>query len=62
VGSRARARGRWERCAGQGGKWRGSPRRSGVGGVAGRDRRGGVPTAEGGQTAAGDAPCYPAVL
>jgi hypothetical protein len=60
--SRARAQGRWEGCIGQGGKWRGSPRRSGVNGVAGRDQRGGVPTVEGGQMTAGDAPRYPAVL
>jgi hypothetical protein len=31
MGSRARAGGRWEGCAGQGGKWRDSPRRSGIG-------------------------------
>jgi hypothetical protein len=43
-------------------KWRGSPRRSGVNGVAGRDQRGGVPTVEGGRMTAGDAPRYPAVL
>jgi hypothetical protein len=48
TGLRARARGWWEGCAEQGGKWCGSPRRSGVGGVAGRDRRGDVPMVEGG--------------
>jgi hypothetical protein len=56
VGSRARAQGQWEGCAGQGGNWRDSPRRSGVGWVAGRDRCGGVSMAD------DDAPCYPTVL
>jgi hypothetical protein len=53
---------RWEGCAGQGGKWRGSPRGSGVGGVAERDRRDDILMAEGGWIAASDAPCYPMVL
>jgi hypothetical protein len=39
AGSGARARRRWGRCVGQGGKWRGSPNRSGAGGVAFRRRR-----------------------
>jgi hypothetical protein len=53
---------RWEGCAGQGGKWRGSSRGSGVGGVAERDRRDDILMAEGGWMAASDAPCYPMVL
>jgi hypothetical protein len=36
-------------CAGQGGTWRGSPRRSVVSGMAGSSRHDGVPTAEGGE-------------
>jgi hypothetical protein len=49
-------------CAGQGERRCGSQRRSGVGGVVGRDRRGSVPTAEGGQAATGEAPRYPVAL
>jgi hypothetical protein len=62
AGSRVMARGRWEGCVERGGKWRGSPRRSGVDGATGRDWRGGVPRAEGGRMVAGDAPRYTAVL
>jgi hypothetical protein len=46
MGSRVRARERWEGCTGQERRRCGSPRRSGVGEVAGRGRRGDVLTAE----------------
>jgi hypothetical protein len=46
AGSRVRARGRWEGCTGQEERQCSSPRRSGVGEVAGRGQRGGVLTVE----------------
>jgi hypothetical protein len=46
----------------QGERSRGSPTRSGISWVAGRDRRGGVPTVEGGRAATDEAPRYPAAL
>jgi hypothetical protein len=48
MGSRVRARGRWEGCAGQEERRCGSSRRSGVGEVVGRDRCSGVLMAEDG--------------